>query len=328
MPALSDTDTGPRRTNAIDDGIELTSYVDVARRHARLLSIAAIVGALAAGLTSWLVPASYTSDSSFFPTGRKSPAGLTGLAAQLGVSVANSDATQSPAFYADLLKTAEILSRIAAQPVILDSTRGRPTTLADIYAIHKKTPALTQDAVITRLSRSVTSELVQKTGLVRVRVRAPSAPLAKLLNDRLLEALNTFNLMSRKSQASAERAFAERRVSEVHAELTVAEDALGAFERANRAYSQAPQLVVAHERLARQVQLTQQLYFSLQQSYEQARLDEIRDTPLLIVVEPPRQPIRADSKHILRNALTTAVGAAFVIFLVLAWRDQRTPVLL
>jgi hypothetical protein len=49
----------------------------------------------------------------------------------------------------------------------------------------------------------------------------------------------------------------------------------------------SPELVFEHERLQRQVLMRQQVHLSLVESYEQARLDARRDTPLITVIDHP-----------------------------------------
>src|SRR5690349_2457953 len=72
---------------------------------------------LAAALTSIavvLMPPTYAATASFVaenPVQSRLPAGLSGLASQFGVNLA-AEASRSPAFYADLLRSREILGEV------------------------------------------------------------------------------------------------------------------------------------------------------------------------------------------------------------------------
>ena len=68
-----------------------------------------------------------------------------------------------------------------------------------------------------------------------------------------------------------------------------------------------PELNFQQERLQRQVQLQQQLYTTLSQSFEQAKIEEVRDTPVITVVEPPEAPVRPDPRGLVRNAFLTII---------------------
>jgi uncharacterized protein involved in exopolysaccharide biosynthesis len=52
-----------------------------------------------------------------------------------------------------------------------------------------------------------------------------------------------------------------------------------AFLQANRQWANSPDLTFQHDRLERDIALRQQVYTTLVQSFEQARISEVRDTP-------------------------------------------------
>jgi hypothetical protein len=80
-------------------------------------------------------------------------------------------------------------------------------------------------------------------------------------------------------------------------------------------------------RLQRQVDLRQQVYVALAQSYEQARIDEVRTTPVVTVVEAPETFVqRAPGNVITVGILALIVGlvlAAAWAFLADILRRQR-----
>jgi len=90
---------------------------------------------------------------------------------------------------------------------------------------------------------------------------------------------------TRQSQAAAERGFTEERMAEAQEELRAAENELQRFLQNNRQFQNSPELVFQHDRLQRRVAMRQQVYTSLVQSYEQARIDEVPNTPVITVVE-------------------------------------------
>jgi uncharacterized protein involved in exopolysaccharide biosynthesis len=49
--------------------------------------------------------------------------------------------------------------------------------------------------------------------------------------------------------------------------------------------------------------MEQQVFNSLAEAYEQAKLEEVRDTPVLTVVEAPTPPVRPDSRGVIKKAL-------------------------
>jgi len=67
--------------------------------------------------------------------------------------------------------------------------------------------------------------------------------------------------------------------------LTFAEDALKVFRERNRSIMESPQLQLEIERLMREVEIKTQVYITLQQQYELARIDEVKETPSVIILD-------------------------------------------
>ena len=128
---------------------------------------------------------------------------------------------------------------------------------------------------------------MQKTGVVELEVTAGNPGLAQEINQRLIDLVNEFNLRTRQSQAANERAFTERRLEEVRQELRATEDGLQSFLQRNRDYTNSPALTFQVERLQREVSMRQEVFTTLAQEFQQAKIEEVRDTPVITVVEAP-----------------------------------------
>jgi uncharacterized protein involved in exopolysaccharide biosynthesis len=243
--------------------------------------------------------------------------GLTGLAAQLGLTMPTGDAMQNSAFYVDLVKSRPILgAAVTTKYLTFGGSGERDRTLIEVYGVSGADSARSRELAIEKLKKHVTASADPRTGVVSLVVEMPNPRLAYAVNLRLLELLNEFNLRNRRLQATPERAFAEQRFSEVKQQLAAAEAKVTAFENANRNYRNSPQLVHEHEMLTRVVDDQRQLYLMLLQMYEQARLDEARNTPVITVVEQPEIPARPDPRHwILKESFAVILGALFGVLL-------------
>jgi len=250
-------------------------------------------------------PRQYTAKASFVPQSR-APQAVSGIAAQFGLTLPGQKGDESPAFYVELLESRGVLRAAAltsySAATSRTGTRG-PSTLVDAYQKPGKPLELRIDATIKRLQKDVGSSVSNKSGMVTLTARSESAQLSQQIAARLLQLLNQFNLDRRQSQAAEERRFAESRVAEVKGELRAAEDRLQYFLQANRDYTNSPNLRFQEERLTADITLLRQLYTTLSQAYEQAKIDEVRDTPVITVVEVPEVPVRPDSRGLLLRAL-------------------------
>jgi uncharacterized protein involved in exopolysaccharide biosynthesis len=240
---------------------------------------------------------------------------LSGIASQFGVSLSSGDdAGQSPRFYESLLKTNDIIGALVDSTYqYQDGMRAVRGTLVDLLDTKGATSAVRRAHAIKRLKELLSTTTDKETGIVRVTVQTPWAPVSQQIASRLIGLVNNFNLLQRQRQAAAERDFVEGRLTDARAQLRVAEDELQYFLQRNRQYVGDPQLMAAHDRLERSVSLRQQVYASLAQMYEQASLTVMRNTPLIAVVEQPRVAVEPDS----RGAIPKTI-LAYVLGLILA----------
>lgn len=244
-------------------------------------------------------PRTYTAETAFIPQSRSSGTNLPGFAAQLGINLGSSDGSSSPDFFVDLVRSRMILHPVARDSFDFRDAGGRAVrgTLAQFYGLAGETPALATESVIRRLQQDVAAGANIKTGVVTVRVQATQSAVAAQIADRLLAEVHEFNIRSRQRQAAADRRFAEQRLAELRQELRLAEDRLQSFLEANR-NTTTPRLTLQLERLQRDVMMQQTLYTALAQSYGQAKMEELRDTPAIATVEAPEAPVLPDKRQL------------------------------
>jgi uncharacterized protein involved in exopolysaccharide biosynthesis len=266
----------------------------------------------------------YTASTSFIPQGSESrTSGLAGLAGQFGFQLPSQSSSESPQFYAELVTSREILGTLAVErvsfPVSDGSLDGRlEGFLPELLEMGEGDvpPLVLRETTIQWLRGAVSASPGRETGIVGVSITTPWPGLSKVLADRLLELLNEFNLQTRQSQAAAEREFVENRLAEVQDSLRAAEDRLETFLEANRLWENSPELSFQQGRLLRQVTMQQQVYTSLAEAHEQARIAEVRNTPVITIVERPEAPVYADARRrLMKLALGIVLGGMLGVFL-------------
>jgi len=201
------------------------------------------------------------------------------------------EASKSPAFYADLLRSREILAATLATKVA-GTQPGDSITVYDLYHVVGTTPELRLDDGIKGLRNRITVSVDQRTNVVRVTVEGPQPVAARDVLQLLLDRLADFNIHTRQSTAGERRKFIESRVTTAEQELRSAEEALRIFYERNRQFQSSPQLRFEEQRLNRQVTVQQELYLTLRREYETARIEEVHNTPVLTVIHQPAVPGR------------------------------------
>lgn len=291
------------------DAYSLIDLLNVLLRHYRaVIGLPALFFAVAVVVALTSDP-TYTSVSKFSPeTARDGTSGLSGVAAQFGVQLGGSlGGSQSIDFYAQLVETDGILREVVTTEFSTEgSAQDLPDsamTLLEIWEIEGGSEAVRMRRAIDQLARQVSVTGALEAGTVIVRVTAAWPELAVAINGRLVALVNEFNLRTRQSQARAEREFAEERMEAAREELHAAEDTMERFLIANRNYQNSPQLSFEAARLQRQVTFAQQLYSSLAQAYEQARISAVRNTPVITTIEQPENTVRRDRRNLLMKAV-------------------------
>ncbi len=244
----------------------------------------------------FVVPSRYTSEAIVLPESRTATpqsgaaalgglAGLAGLAAGAGA--------QSPKLYADLVTTETTLDDVLARRLTsVEHTGSEGPTLLEWIDVGGKTHGDSLYYARRYLMRRVTTDVNRETGTVTLRVALDGPRVATEVAGWFVQELDQFNTMRRQTTARNRRKFLENRLIELDREQRAVVDSLRSFFEANRQYQDAPVLMFeARRRQARLDQISEVLT-NVRRDYENARTDEVNDTPLLTIVEPPTVPVR------------------------------------
>jgi uncharacterized protein involved in exopolysaccharide biosynthesis len=312
-----------------DDEISLMEIANGLLRNWRILTIFPFLFAVAAAIWSLSQDRKYQATATFLPEATQSSAagGAAALAQQFGVDVGAGRNSLSPQFYMDLVRSRAILQQAVTAKY---KVGGRESTLVELLDTDGETNRV--EAAIDELRGMIGVSVARATGVVQVSVSTKNPGLSEQITGRLVELLHTFNVQIRQANAREEARFVSGRLAEALAEMNMAEDKLEEFLRRNREFRNSPELNSRHERLQREVAMRQQLYMSLQNSEEQARIDAFRDTPLITVIDHPAGSAKPQSRGtVTRVILAALLGVLFAIVVILLkefmrrGREARNP---
>lgn len=277
----------------------------------RLFRNCVAIGAVLAFVSLLIIGKHYTTSVSFVPQGSRSGQ-LRGLAAQFGFDVAGSESGESPFFYVELVRTKEVLTRVVTRTYDDGESQGDYATLRDISEADS---ALRTFKAIRAIEKKLSVTADRRTGIVSFSVTADSPRLSLELAEALLEEIARYNKETRQSRAAAERKFVEARLAQARSEVQGSEDSLQTFLVKNRSYRSSPELTFENDRLQRSVTHRAGVVSSLAQNFEQTRIDEVRDTPVFSLVQPPRLPARHDSRGWQKTLILWVAASVVVAFL-------------
>jgi tyrosine-protein kinase Etk/Wzc len=295
------------------DSHPLLALVNVMLMRRRMILLLILVGGVLGFLLGFMSKRTYTSSATFIPQGADNGASmdLALAASQFGLRIPASSGAWSPAVFVDLVRSRDLLAPIVTDPIDVPEERRR-TTLVKLFEIDAKAPAEQVERAVIRLRNHVRSREARSLGAVELAVTTPWPSVSYQVADRLLKAVHQFNLEARRSQAAAERAFIEPLVKQSEQSLRHAEDRLAAFLERNRRVTGSPELMFERERLEREVATQQQLYGSILQKYEEARIGERRNTPVITMVAQPRPPVLPNPRNSVLKAGVGALGGGLL----------------
>jgi uncharacterized protein involved in exopolysaccharide biosynthesis len=295
------------------ESVSMFAYANILLRR-RYLLLLPFALAFIAGARSLLSPRLYTATASFIPQEPNTPqSSLGAIASQFGLATGKASAN-SPQFYGDLLMSREVL-----RDVILtqyqDSASGFKGNLIDYFKEDTGDPHNDLIRAMEHLRLVVGTSTDPKTGLVSFDVDTRYPGLSEKVSRRFLALVTDYNMNRRQSVARAEREFVDKQLADARSELDQAENALASFRKRNRHFSpDAADLVAEDARLQRLVSVHQQLFLSLNQSYQTARLEEVRNTPVVSLVERPEGLVEPRSRGTGRKVfLAFAIGVVLAV---------------
>ena len=254
----------PGPTGPDERTISLIAIANMMLRNRRLLVGLPLIVATIVCILALAWPRKYTAQASFMPQSETEDASqFSGLAAQFGIDLGASAPGQSPQFYADLMKSREILGAVVETEYSVPAGSGQPLrveTLIQRYGHGAREVERGRFEAVKKLRKRIGVRVNTETGVLRVSIWARNAELARQIADRFLAEVNRFNQETRRSQAAEERRFAGERVLDGRVRLDSAELSLQQFLQHNRQFDASPLLTFEHDRLEREVSMRQQLY--------------------------------------------------------------------
>jgi len=307
-----------------DHEISLIEVASVLLRRRRVIVLSVMVSVLLTLPIALTMKLEYRASASFLPNGGEQGglAGAAGLAAQFGFSMPRSGGSErSPEFYQELLKSREILDGLVRDGVrVVTPTQDTMVHLAQHFEIEGGTAAERGELTRRHLVDVVEVSIGRETGIVFLGVQTDDAALSAAIAWALLDLISAFDLETRQSEASAERIFTEERLQQLQVELATVEDSLRAFLDENRQFGNSSQLTFQHDRLQRKVGMRQEVVTAMAQAYEQARIDEVRNTAVVTVIDEPEVPALPEPRgrlmKLLLGAMLGTVAGFGIVFVV------------
>jgi uncharacterized protein involved in exopolysaccharide biosynthesis len=166
---------------------------------------------------------------------------------------------------------------------------------------------------------TIRSNVDRLTKILTLTVTMPESELSADVANKVAESLDLYVRTKRKSYASEQRFYLEKRTEQVKDSLSFAEEKLKSFREQNRVVIQSPSLLLEQGRLMREIEILNAVYIELNKQLEIAKIDDIRETPIVNIKEWAKDPvIKAGPKRvnnfILLMFFSVLLSSLFYIF--------------
>ncbi|HAD82226.1 MAG: hypothetical protein A2509_04000 [Candidatus Edwardsbacteria bacterium RIFOXYD12_FULL_50_11] len=295
-------------------------YIDVLLQDWKL--IAFITGAIGLVTLVYLLFFSnpvYKAQLTILPTGEEAGtfSALSVMANELGVDIPGTKVK---------INTPQIYQRIIASQRMTDSLaqkayQGRkengPRTLAQVLGIKEKNPELMRYFLHEAVMGMIKMPISIKEGTLDIMVTFKDPDIASQMANYIVEQLDTYNKYFRKSKAGNNRKYIEEQLSKAREDLRRAEQNLTFFRENNRQLMSSPSLQQEMVRRTRDLRIQEEIFVIITKEYEKAKLQEIKDIPIIDIVEKARPPaVKSNSRTrvlLASIAFGLFLGIAFII---------------
>ncbi len=287
MPENFDTPV-PNQPFDDESSIDFTELFAVIWRAKKKIFLFVVAATVLAIIISLILPKAYKSTATILPETNASKLSALGgpfdIASLAGVNVGEAPLTK---LYPDIAKSEAVLKNIIYTQYKTDEMSS-PENLIQLWEISGKTPYEQYVTALKILGSALSIDVDRMTSVMTVSIETKDPELSADIVNNVVAGLNNFMLTKRKSSASEQRAWIAERLSEVKVSLDSSEDALTKFREQNRQVASSPQLQMQQERLMQAVQLNSTLYIELRKQYELAKIDEIKNIPIINVLDAAR----------------------------------------
>ncbi len=279
-------------------------------------------------IVSLLLPPYYKSTATILPETQSSKlaslGGLSDLAAMAGVNVGGEASLAR--LYPTIIQSAAVLKDVIYAKYKTDRFRDS-VNLIQYWEIKDEKPGEAYEAALMALRGGLELSMDLKTSVLTIATETKEPKLSADIVNNVVDGLDKFILTKRTTSASEQRKFIEGRLAEVKDDLTRSENALKDFRERNRQVSTSPELLLQQGRLERDVQLNNTLFIELKKQYEIARIEEVKNMPVINVMDLARPAVHKDKpKRTVIVVITFLLSCAVVVIYVVGEKYFRNDI--
>ncbi len=272
---------------------------------------------------SYLFTKQYSAEITLYPAKNDNIQGLgqfQAIAMNLGMNSKNNDQNFN---ISDVVKSRLIAEKAIKQRWIAKD--GSKTSLIDLWGLNhvplfsvdsNLDSAVVNEKAIKKLNDHIAVSEDRITGLIRISTKLKDPVIVASLANFVGQQVQNYIQKENSAQSTKEKLFIKERLGIVKGELGLSELKLKMFKESNRGYEESPELFMIFSRLFRESEAKKEVYLTLQKQLELARIEEVRQSPILHILDNAVKPIRKSSPNRLAFLIVSACLGLLVSSLV------------
>jgi len=273
-----------------------------------------VTGATAlAILVCVIMPNYYMSSVTILPEaeqGRMSSlGGISDLASLAGISVGEGSLVK---MYPQIIQSEAVLKDVIYAKYYSENSRDS-VNIVDFWRIDGTTHEMIYERSLQMLRELLSISMDLKTSIITFSIETKDAAVSAGIVNAIASGLDRFMRTRRTTNATEQRRWIEARLVEVKQDLGNSENVLKEFAEKNRRVADSPELMLERDRLYREVQINTTIYTELKRQYEIIKIEEIKNIPIVTVMDAGRPAALKSRPH--RSVIVITV---FTISLIIA----------
>jgi len=303
-----------------EDEVSLWEIIDVLKQNLRLiLAVPTVTCVITIINVLFIAQPVFTSTAKIMSSSSGDISQAAGLAAQFGINLPTSQ-SEPQWVYPEIIKS-RTLARTMLKRKFDTEKYGPQKPLLQILTYGDEEPEVGLDTLIRSGVDAVIGmiEITKDGSFYNLEISAPEPLFVRDFAIAILEELDAHQREYNSAKVSETRKFIEERIVETEKELSSAEEALKNFRERNRLISNSPALQLEQQRYSREVAVLTGVFTSLKQQLETSKIEEVRESEYVVVLDPPEAPLYKSSPKRMLSVLLAGIlgiglgiGMAFV----------------
>lgn len=284
-----------------DNIIDFRVLFDVIKSKKNNIILSTFISAIIGVSFSFLFTNYYLSEISLYPEKKSTLQGLgqfQSLASNFGMNMPDNNQNIN---IPDVVKSRLIANKVLDEKWL--KKNGKNVSLYELwgmekpplFSLNKKTKldsAYIKEKAVKNFSDHIEVLEDRLTGLIKIKVKLEDPLISSSVANFIGREVQLYIQKANSAKSTKEKLFISDRLHIVKEELESSEQVLKDFKERNRGYEDSPELFMMFSRLFRVSEAKKQVYLTLQQQLELARIEEVKQSSILHILDDAVPPTR------------------------------------